>query len=121
LLHLPTVGTSKLDVGDLSLEHMKRLKDIFEGGNARFIFIPSMTIGLMRKTKLFPWLHSKPLRTDNDLEVLYENSSRGQVIYQMYHLSCYGWQEAKLSRQVVQVREMVANLRGTSTRLEAST
>jgi hypothetical protein len=41
LLHLPTVGTNKLQASDLSPEHMQRLEEIFEIDNAKYIFIPS--------------------------------------------------------------------------------
>jgi len=111
LLHLPTIGTNKLDVTDLSPDHIKRLKEIIEEGHARYIFIPSSALQLMRKTKRFPWISQEPLRTDGNLEIIHENSSKGQVIYRMYHLSCYGWQTAKLRRQLGQVRKLVAELR----------
>jgi hypothetical protein len=33
----------------------------------------------------------------------------GKIIYEMYHPSCWGWQQAKLDRQIVQIREIVKN------------
>jgi hypothetical protein len=40
-----------------------------------------------------------------DLAVLREQSE--QTIYQMYHLSCYGWQLSVLNRQIAQIRGFV--------------
>jgi hypothetical protein len=108
LLHLPTVGRRSLNVGDLSMSHMNSLSNIFDSGCAEYIFLSSKVATLMRQTNLFPWLHRKPLRKDGDLGVL--RAQNGRIIYQMYHLSCYGWQLEVLNRQIGQIRRIVQGL-----------
>jgi hypothetical protein len=54
LLHVPTIGTSKLEVEDLCERHMLLLNNIFENGKYKWIFISSNVIGLMRKTHCCP-------------------------------------------------------------------
>jgi hypothetical protein len=98
LLHLPTVGISRLTVDDLSMDHLNSLVNIFDSGVARYIFVPFKVADLMRQTNLFPWLQKKPVRMDGDLAVLRDQS--GQIIYKMYHFSCYGWQLKVLNRQI---------------------
>jgi hypothetical protein len=105
LLHLPTVGISSLNVGDLSMDHLNALAKIFDIGIAKYIFLSSKVTDLMRQTKLFPWLQKEPLRMDGDLEVLRDQND--QIIYKMYHFSCYGWQLEVLNRQIVQIRKIV--------------
>ncbi|TAN43339.1 MAG: hypothetical protein EPN25_00750 [Nitrospirae bacterium] len=109
LLHLPTVGISKLNVADLSTDHLQSLAKIFDNGTAKYIFLTPKGISLMRETKLFPWLKGKPVRMDGDLAVL--RDQYGQTIYSMYHLSCYGWQLQVLNRQIKQIRNIVESLK----------
>ena len=106
LLHLPTTGVSSLKVSDLSTEHVENLRSITDNGSARYIFVFEKVARLMRQTILFPWLHAKPQRIDGDLAVLREQ--KGQIIYQMYHLSCHRrWQVDVLNRQITQIRRIV--------------
>jgi len=105
LLHVPTTE-SKLDVSDLDNKHMAWLGNIIEHGEYEYIFIPPSVVNLMRKTGRFKWIRWKPLRVERDLKVL-RDKGNGQVIYQMYHFSCYGWQKPILQRQIEQVRNMV--------------
>jgi hypothetical protein len=105
LLHLPTVGVSSLDVTDLSMDHLNSLANIFDSGSAKYIFLSSKVSALMRQTKLFPWLRQKPIRMYGDLAVMREQND--QIIYRMYHFSCYGWQLEVLNRQIVQIRRIV--------------
>jgi hypothetical protein len=108
LLHLPTVGVSSLNYGDLSMEHLHSLAKIFDSGTAKYIFVSSKVTELMRQTKLFPWLQKKPVRMDGDLAVLREQN--GRIIYKMHHFSCYGWQLEMLNRQIMQIRKIVQDL-----------
>jgi len=105
LLHVPTTGGRSLAVGDLSKEHLENLRSIIDGGCARYVFVSSKGVNLMRQTKVFPWLRRTPSRMDGDLTVFRERN--GQIIYQMYHLSCYGWQLDVLDRQISQIRKIV--------------
>ncbi|MHB8883224.1 MAG: hypothetical protein ACYC69_17160 [Thermodesulfovibrionales bacterium] len=109
LLHLPTIGISKLNAGDLSSGHLHSLADIIEHGEAKYIFMSSSVATLMRQTDVFPWVPEKPIRMDGDLAVLRDQN--GRTIYSMYHLSCYGWQLEVLNRQIKQVRNIVESLK----------
>ncbi len=105
LLDLPTTGISSLKVGDLSLVHLDALANIIDCGAAKHVFMSSRVTNLLRQTKVFPWIPRAPLKTYGDLAVLREQN--GQTIYQMYHLSCYGWQLNALNKQIAQIRSIV--------------
>jgi len=108
VLDLPTVGVNKLTPDDLSPVHLKFLADLLDQGSAEHVFLPSAVVSLLRKTGQFRWLPGQPKATGGALRVLRERSE--QVIYQMYHLSCYGWQLSELDRQIAQIRTMVTSL-----------
>jgi len=108
LLHVPTTGRSSLKPSDLSEEHLERLSKIFDEGKAKYIFISPKVIKVMRNTEVFSWLPRKPIREDGNFSVLHEQN--GQIIYRMYHLSCYGWQISRLDRQIEQLRRIVKKL-----------
>ena len=110
LLHVPTTGRSKLNASDLSLEHLNKLADWFDHGSAMYIFFVSGKVTkLMRQTKpsldLLPQNQVKMDDNFKDLKVL--RKKNGQTIYEIYHLSCFGWQWPKLERQIAQIREIV--------------
>lgn len=105
LLHLPTIGVSDLTVEDLSKTHLELLAEIFSHSAAKYIFVSSKVSNLLKQTSLFQWLPRKPVRLDGELAVLRDKN--GQIVYQMYHLSCYGWQQNVLNRQIAQVREIM--------------
>jgi hypothetical protein len=105
LLDVPTTGVSSLDVGDLSSHHLDLLTNIFDYGSAKHVFMSSRVSNLLRQTKAFPWIPRVSLKMVGDLAVLREQSE--QTIYQMYHLSCYGWQLSVLNRQIAQIRGFV--------------
>jgi hypothetical protein len=99
-------------VSDLSPEHLKRLEEIFEIRNAKYIFIPSSSIQLMRDAKSFPGCAGRE-RGKMAISMSYiKIRVKAGVICTMYHLSCFGWQEATLRMQLAQVRKMVEGLRG---------
>ena len=109
LIEKPTMGRSNLTVKDLSQQHINRLRNILDNGNAKYIFIPPSVIRLMRKTGAFSWLRSNPLGTDGDLVVWRDKAAGGQsrqIIYEMYHLSNYGKYADKLKRQINQLRKL---------------
>jgi len=105
LLHLPTTGRSKLEPSDLSPNHLHLLANIFDRGSAKHVFLPRSVANLMMQTKHFSWLHQGPKRMDGDISVLREQND--QTIYQVYHLSCYGYHLSKLNRQINQIREII--------------
>lgn len=110
LLHLAT-EVGELDLDDLSQEHLFFLRDVFDKGEAKYIFVCRAVTELLRQadrkwhTNWFPWAdHSKP-EMDGVLEVLRKQNC--QIIYRMYHLSCFGWQLEELNQQIAQIRDIV--------------
>jgi hypothetical protein len=101
---------SKLDVNDLDDKHMAWLSAIFENGVYENAVMPSSVVTLMRGTGIFTWIPKQPLRVEGSLDVVRDKGNK-QITYQMYHLSCYGWQKQKLQRQIEQVRDMIARKR----------
>jgi len=114
LLHVPTTGRSDLKGIDLCPNHLLRLAKWFDYGSAKYIFfLSSKVTKLLRQTKKSHGLDLLPpnqVEMDGyykDLKVLRKRN--GQTIYEIYHLSCYGWQWPKLERQIAQLREIVEN------------
>lgn len=105
VLHLPTVGTNSLTLEDLSISHLKSLADLLEHGSAKYVFLSSKVATLLKQSGIFKWLPRKPLKVNDDLGVLRDRG--GQTIFQMYHLSCYGWQLEVLNRQISQIQLIV--------------
>lgn len=111
LIEKPTTGRNKLTDKDLCQSHINRLRDIFNKGAAKYIFIPPAAIKLLKKKEEFHWLCAAPLRNEGDLIVLSKNTERGQIVFEMYHLSNYGKYDARLKRQIKQVKEIVVSER----------
>jgi hypothetical protein len=111
LIEVPTTGRNNLTVADLSLNHMNWLRDICDNGNSKYIFIPPAVVRLMKKKELFAWLRRGPIRIEGDFKVLRDSAEPEQVIYEMYHLSNYGRYDAKLMRQIVQLKGIVTSER----------
>ena len=108
LLHVPTTGVSSLEAADLSTDHLDFLMSLVDSGNAKYVFLSPQVSSILRQTEVFPWLRRPPSIMDGDLAVLRERN--GQIIYQMYHLSCWGWQLDVLNRQISQIRKIVESL-----------
>ncbi|WP_136515942.1 hypothetical protein [Geomonas edaphica] len=104
-LHLPTVGVNKLTAGDLDPGHLRRLADFIDHGATEYVFMPSGVTNLLRQAPQFRWLPRQPNPSNGALGIL--RGRRGQMVYQMYHLSCYGWQSGILDRQIGEIRGML--------------
>ena len=74
-----------------------------------FFFVSGKVTELMRQTKpsldLLPQNQVKMDDNFKNLKVLRKKNN--QTIYEIYHLSCYGWQWGKLERQIDDIREIV--------------
>jgi hypothetical protein len=113
LVQKPTTGRNKLVVGDLLLQHMNWLQNIFDNGNAKYILISPAATKLMKNISVFSWLRYNPNRNEDDLVVLRDNATAvpRQIIYEMYHLSNYGKYDAKLKQQIIQLKKIVISER----------
>jgi len=108
LVEKPTTGRSRLTFGDLSLNHMNWIRDIIDNGNAKYILIPPQAIKLMKRKEVFSWLRRRrPIRIEGNFKVWRDDAERGQIIYEMYHLSNYGKHYATLKLQIEQLSELV--------------
>lgn len=109
LLHVPTVGRSKLEVTDLKAQHLTMLNEILLGGAAKHIFIPRGVARLMRATRVFDWLSRSPTEYVGPFGVLYRNESK--VVYSHLHFSVYGKFAEQKTNEAFAIRELIA--RGT--------
>jgi len=110
VLHLPTVGRSKLVVGDLDPSHLRKLSEWILDGKAEHIFMPSGVARLLRSTKLFPWLPPKPDSSAGTLKVLL--TKQGKSVYQHLHFSTYGKFEEQKRREAEAIKGLLAETDG---------
>ena len=96
LLHVPTVGRSKLEPKDLDASHLVRINDAILQGSAKYIFVSAGVTRLMHSSKAFPWLPKEPTGT-GALRVLYRDPSR--TVYSHLHFSNYGKFQQKLEEE----------------------
>ena len=95
LLHIPTVGRSKLEPEDLNIQHLKSINSAILEGQAKYIFIPSAVAKLMQKSGIFPWLKSTPQVNPDSLNILFQHQNK--TVYTHLHFSVYGkFQERKV-------------------------
>jgi hypothetical protein len=108
LLPVPTTGRSDLRASDLlpeHLDHLCKLANWFDRGSAKYVFLPCSVVRFMRHPTLrdkFSWM-PPPTPMDDGLKVLRNN---GQIIYEMYHFACWGWQLPLLERQIAQIANL---------------
>lgn len=88
MLHVPTVGQSKLTVRDLDKDHLARLHGAIEGGGTRHIFVSPDVARLMRESAVFPWMPKAPMDTGGSLKIWRKTASK--TIYWHYHFSYWG-------------------------------
>jgi hypothetical protein len=111
LLHLPTEA-GELIVEDLSQEHLFFLRDVFDKGDAKYIFVCMGVTELLRqadrkwRTAWFQWARQLPQEVDGELEVLRKQD--GHTIYRMYHFSVrFPRHVERLNAQIEQIRQIV--------------
>lgn len=102
LLHVPTVGRSKLTAQDLDSLHLKWINEAILQGNPKNVFVSAGVARLMRASKAFPWL-PKVSSSSEPLHVLYSQPTC--TVYSHLHFSNYG----KFQRQMeVEARAIAA-------------
>ncbi|WP_369935363.1 hypothetical protein [Xanthomonas tesorieronis] len=111
LLHVPTVGRSKLVAADLDSAHLRMIDAAMRNGRARHVFVSAGVARLMRATRLFAWLPAQPA-AGAVLPLLFADSQR--QIYQHLHLSNYGKFQAQLDREAGAVADMLQQRRARS-------
>ena len=96
LLHVPTVGRSKLVPADFSSQHLSMLNEVILAGAAQHIFVPQAVARLMQGTGQFAWLPKRPSEQFGPLGILYRQGTK--TVYRHLHFSVYGkFEERKVS------------------------
>lgn len=103
LLHVPTVGRSKLTPQDLDPLHLRRLNEAILQGNPKHVFLSAGVARLMRASKSFPWL-PKEAGVPGPLRTLYTEPTR--TVYLHLHFSNYG----KFQKQLEEEANAIAAL-----------
>jgi hypothetical protein len=85
VLHLPTCGSGAPPAPLLSVEHLQRLEDWAQCGNARYVFIPPSVIALLHKVGSFRWMPARPTAQVGSLPILYR--SKATTVFSPYHFS----------------------------------
>lgn len=107
LIDVPTIGVSKLSIDDLNAEHMEYLNALITSGKKRYVFLPSMVANLMRSTKKFKWLKSKPQSSYENIPVWAVIGET--VVFKTYHFS-YRYDPEGMKQQIKVVSSMVRRL-----------
>lgn len=105
LLHVPTIGRSKLSADDLKVQHLDSLNEVMLRGAAKHIFIPDGVARLMRATKAFDWLPKSATEYCGPLGVLYRGG--GKTLYSHLHFSVYGKFQQRKSEEVEAIRALI--------------
>jgi len=99
LLHLPTMGRSKLVKGDLDPSHLEGLNVLIQRGAKCRVFLSDKVIRLMRASKHFPWLRESV--ANQVLPVLHQ---LGQTtVYQYLHFSNYGRFKERMTKEAAAI------------------
>jgi len=106
LLHVPTVGKSKLVPKDLSHSHLSMLGDVLLNGAAKHIFIPSEVERLMHASKAFDWLASGPGEYLGPLGMLYRREDK--AVYSHLHFSVFGKFDERKAKEAAAIHELAA-------------
>jgi hypothetical protein len=105
MMHVPTVGRSNLTIDDLDKDHLARLRDAIEHGDARHIFVPEGVARLMRESSMFEWIPKLPSDTGGALKIWRKTGSK--TIYWHYHFSVYGKFEQKKADQLQAIGQLL--------------
>lgn len=106
LLNVPTVGRSNLIADDLDDLHLQRIDSAIQEGQAKYIFLPDGVARLMRATRRFPWLASKPEVQSGPLSVLFRIKNR--TVYAHLHFSVYGKFQSRKLAEASAIRELIS-------------
>jgi hypothetical protein len=100
LLHVPTVGRSQLDVGDLDHHHLQWIDALVTADRLRHVFLSAGVLRLMFASRRFSWLQPRGQSADV-LPVLYAGAKT--KVYLHLHFSNYGKFQAQLEREALAI------------------
>lgn len=105
LLHVPTVGRSKLVPADLNRQHLNMLNEVVLAGAAQHIFIPQGVARLMQATGQFAWLPKRPTEHLGSLGILYRQDTK--AVYSHLHFSVYGKFEERKVNEAATIKSLI--------------
>ena len=105
LLHIPTVGRSRLTEDDLDRMHLETLNHSILAGEATHVFLSGAVARLMRKSCLFPWLPRAPIGSSGPLGVWYKAGTK--TVYSHLHFSVYGKFAERKALEALAMREIL--------------
>ena len=106
LLHLPTTGQSKLEVRDLDVTHLQRLKSWMHDGQTEHIFLPAGVARLLKSSKLFPWIPINPIGEEGTLKILLNTPNKR--VYKHLHFSNYGKFLEQKRQEAADIRRLIS-------------
>jgi hypothetical protein len=106
LLHVPTVGRSKLVPEDLSSQHLRMLNEVVLAGAAQHIFVPQAVARLMQASGQFAWLPKRPTEQFGPLAILYRQGTK--AVYSHLHFSVYGKFEERKVNEAAAIQSLFA-------------
>lgn len=104
LLHVPTIGRSKLEPDDLSSAHLQWVNEVIMTGRPKNTFISAGVARLMRATGYFSWL-PRELPKEKVLSEIF--SGAGTTVYYHLHFSNYGKFQARLDAEADAIKHML--------------
>lgn len=104
VLHVPTVGRSKLTTADLDLAHLQRLNNAILSGTPKNTFLSAGVARLMRASGAFSWLPPK-LPAGKVLPVIHQHA--GGTVYLHLHFSNYGKFQAQLNAEANAIAKLM--------------
>ena len=105
LMAVPTVGSSDLEPGDLDAGHLEWLNAMIEQGACEHVFVSSKVAGLMRASRCFPWMPSRPRLGDGPLDFYYRTT--GKTVHHHQHFSHWGRGSAQKAAELEAMRGLV--------------
>ena len=106
MLHVPTVGRSRLEPRDLDRSHVQRLRDAIVAGAATYLCVSAGVLRLMSGTGAFGELLGAP-HSSGPLRVLFRDSRRSVFLH--LHFSNYGKFEAQLQAEAKAIAALLQN------------
>lgn len=105
LLHVPTIGQSKLEPSDLNKLHLQMLNSVITNGRAKHIFLSNTVIRLISQTEEFSWFTTHLKKNTDALKIYFQNDSK--TIYSHLHFSTWGKFELKRAQQAREIRHLI--------------
>lgn len=104
LLHLPTVGRSRLVTDDLAVPHLDWLNEVILDGHPKQVFVSNNVTKLMRASGRFPWMPDT-LPANQVLPVLYRDTAC--TVYLHLHFSNYGKFQSRLDAEAAAIARLI--------------